>query len=165
MPELASLSPRRDRSRTIGRSDDCTLPRFHAYVCSDTLITRHSLPGPPLSARNAITELRAHNVTVAVGVNEAWMVRNTRFDVAWVGLRPVIVLGGALTDVWRACRRLSSRAGRSPKRMRSRSRRRTWRTCWGSRRTSCRATWSRRVAETCSTSARSWRSCLPGAAS
>ncbi|KAI0635342.1 carbohydrate esterase family 9 protein [Trametes polyzona] len=47
---------------------------------------RRLLPGPPLSERNALAELRAHNVTVAVGVNEAWMVRNTRFDVAWAAL-------------------------------------------------------------------------------
>ncbi|KAL1938740.1 hypothetical protein VTO73DRAFT_11343 [Trametes versicolor] len=54
---------------------------------------RRLLPGPPLSARNAITELRAHNVTVAVGVNEAWMVRNARFDVAWAALES----GGAIS--------------------------------------------------------------------
>ncbi|KAI0828485.1 carbohydrate esterase family 9 protein [Trametes gibbosa] len=47
---------------------------------------RRFLPGPPLSERNALAELRAHNVTVAVGVNEAWMARNARFDIAWAAL-------------------------------------------------------------------------------
>ncbi|KAJ2989664.1 hypothetical protein NUW54_g8708 [Trametes sanguinea] len=43
------------------------------------------LPGPPLSQKSALVELLAHNVTVGVGVTEAWEARNTRFDVAWVG--------------------------------------------------------------------------------
>ncbi|KAI0761058.1 hypothetical protein BD413DRAFT_486566, partial [Trametes elegans] len=44
------------------------------------------LPGPPLSEKNALTTLLAHNVTVAVGVREAWEARNTRLDVAWAAL-------------------------------------------------------------------------------
>ncbi|KAI0643981.1 carbohydrate esterase family 9 protein [Trametes meyenii] len=47
---------------------------------------RRLLPGPPLSGRNAVSELLAHNVSVGVGVIEAWQARNTRFDVAWVSL-------------------------------------------------------------------------------
>ncbi|KAI0666496.1 carbohydrate esterase family 9 protein [Trametes maxima] len=47
---------------------------------------RRLLPGPPLSGRNAVSELLAHNVSVGVGVIEAWQARNTRFDVAWVAL-------------------------------------------------------------------------------
>ncbi|KAI0367317.1 carbohydrate esterase family 9 protein [Pilatotrama ljubarskyi] len=47
---------------------------------------RRLLPGPPLSERNALAELLVHNVTVAVGVTEAWMARNTRFDIAWAAL-------------------------------------------------------------------------------
>ncbi|KAH9846908.1 carbohydrate esterase family 9 protein [Lenzites betulinus] len=47
---------------------------------------RRFLPGPPLSERNTLAELRAHNVTVAIGVNEVWMARNTRLDIAWAAL-------------------------------------------------------------------------------
>ncbi|CDO72361.1 hypothetical protein BN946_scf184977.g58 [Trametes cinnabarina] len=43
-------------------------------------------PGPPLSETNAIAVLQAHNVTVGVGVVEAWMARNTRLDIAWAAL-------------------------------------------------------------------------------
>ncbi|KAI0374295.1 composite domain of metallo-dependent hydrolase [Pilatotrama ljubarskyi] len=44
------------------------------------------MPGPPLSETNAIAALLAHNVTVGVGVVEAWMARNTRLDIAWAAL-------------------------------------------------------------------------------
>ncbi|KAI9060397.1 carbohydrate esterase family 9 protein [Trametes sanguinea] len=47
---------------------------------------RRILPGPPLSQRSALVELLAHNVTVGVGVTEAWEARNTRFDIAWAAL-------------------------------------------------------------------------------
>ncbi|KAJ3987627.1 composite domain of metallo-dependent hydrolase [Lentinula detonsa] len=49
---------------------------------------RRMLPGPPLSQHSAISTLLAANVTVGVGVNfdEAWAVRNTRFDVNWAAL-------------------------------------------------------------------------------
>ncbi|KAL1952082.1 hypothetical protein VTO73DRAFT_1231 [Trametes versicolor] len=47
---------------------------------------RRILPGPPLSETNAIAVLLAHNVTVGVGVEEAWMARNTRLDIAWAAL-------------------------------------------------------------------------------
>lgn len=47
---------------------------------------RFSLPGPPLSKKNAVAHLVAHNVTVGLGTEEAWNARNLRFDIAWVGL-------------------------------------------------------------------------------
>ncbi|KAI8995511.1 carbohydrate esterase family 9 protein [Trametes punicea] len=47
---------------------------------------RRIMPGPPLSETNAISALLAHNVTVGVGIVEAWMARNTRFDIAWAAL-------------------------------------------------------------------------------
>ncbi|KAI0639278.1 carbohydrate esterase family 9 protein [Trametes polyzona] len=47
---------------------------------------RRMLPGPPLSETNAIATLLAHNVTVGVGVLEAWQARNTRLDIAWAAL-------------------------------------------------------------------------------
>jgi hypothetical protein len=43
-----------------------------------------SLPGPPLTQKNAVTALIAHNVTVGVGIEEQWSSRNVRFDIAWV---------------------------------------------------------------------------------
>ncbi|OBZ68120.1 hypothetical protein A0H81_11871 [Grifola frondosa] len=48
--------------------------------------SRRILPGPPLTETNAIAVLLAHNVTVAIGVRDAWMARNTRFDAAWAAL-------------------------------------------------------------------------------
>ncbi|KAH9898533.1 carbohydrate esterase family 9 protein [Cubamyces lactineus] len=47
---------------------------------------RRIMPGPPLSETNAVAVLLAHNVTVGVGVVEAWMARNTRLDIAWAAL-------------------------------------------------------------------------------
>ncbi|KAI0778058.1 carbohydrate esterase family 9 protein [Trametes elegans] len=47
---------------------------------------RRILPGPPLSGTNAVATLLAHNVTVGVGVVEAWMARNTRLDIGWAAL-------------------------------------------------------------------------------
>ncbi|EIW82936.1 carbohydrate esterase family 9 protein [Coniophora puteana RWD-64-598 SS2] len=44
---------------------------------------RRILPGPPLTERSAISTLIEHNVTVGVGVLEAWDARNARFDLAW----------------------------------------------------------------------------------
>ena len=43
-----------------------------------------SLPGLPLSQKSSIQMLLEQNVTVGVGIEEAWSARNTRFDVAWV---------------------------------------------------------------------------------
>lgn len=48
--------------------------------------TRRILPGVPLSESNAVATLLAHNVTVAIGVHEGWMARNTRWDAAWIAL-------------------------------------------------------------------------------
>ncbi|TEB38238.1 composite domain of metallo-dependent hydrolase [Coprinellus micaceus] len=47
---------------------------------------RRILPGPPLSENNAAALLLAHNVTVALGVEEQWQSRNLRFDVGWTAI-------------------------------------------------------------------------------
>ncbi|KAI0266870.1 carbohydrate esterase family 9 protein [Gloeopeniophorella convolvens] len=47
---------------------------------------RRVLPGPPLSEDTEIALLLAHNVTVGIGIEEAWSARNTRFDVGWAAL-------------------------------------------------------------------------------
>lgn len=44
------------------------------------------LPGHPLSAESSIETLLAHNVTVGIGIEEAWSARNTRFDLAWAAI-------------------------------------------------------------------------------
>jgi hypothetical protein len=51
----------------------------------------HRLPGPPLSKETEIALFLAHNVTVGIGIEEAWSARNTRFDVGWVRV-PIILL-------------------------------------------------------------------------
>ena len=43
-----------------------------------------SLPGPPLSEDSLITTLLSKGVNVAIGTVDAFAVRNTRFEVAWV---------------------------------------------------------------------------------
>lgn len=49
-----------------------------------TLYACFSLPGPPLTEEGSIAKLIAHNVTVGLGIEEAWSARNTRFDAALV---------------------------------------------------------------------------------
>ncbi|KAF8322076.1 hypothetical protein DL93DRAFT_2071836 [Clavulina sp. PMI_390] len=44
------------------------------------------LPGPPLSAQSSVGVLTDANVTVAIGIEEGWQARNTRFDLAWAAL-------------------------------------------------------------------------------
>ena len=44
----------------------------------------HSMPGHPLSEESSVQILLRHNVTVGIGIEEAWSARNTRFDIAWV---------------------------------------------------------------------------------
>lgn len=44
------------------------------------------VPGHPLSAESSIEILLAHNVTVGIGIEEAWSARNTRFDLAWAAI-------------------------------------------------------------------------------
>ncbi|KAH7106007.1 hypothetical protein BKA62DRAFT_766461 [Auriculariales sp. MPI-PUGE-AT-0066] len=56
--------------------------------------TVRMLPGPLLSKRTAVQVLLDHGVTVGLGVEDAWMARNTRFDVAWAALET----GGALSQ-------------------------------------------------------------------
>ncbi|PPQ65659.1 hypothetical protein CVT26_000291 [Gymnopilus dilepis] len=48
--------------------------------------SRRILPGPPLTQDNAFALLRAHNVTVGIGIEEQWSSRNIRFDIAWAAL-------------------------------------------------------------------------------
>jgi hypothetical protein len=43
-----------------------------------------SLPGPPLSNDTALTVLLGNGVVVGLGVPEAELARNARFDMAWV---------------------------------------------------------------------------------
>ncbi|VDB95544.1 unnamed protein product [Peniophora sp. CBMAI 1063] len=48
--------------------------------------SRRIMPGPPISQASALKTLRAHGVTVAIGCNEAWKARNTRFELGWAAL-------------------------------------------------------------------------------
>ncbi|KAH9935457.1 composite domain of metallo-dependent hydrolase [Fomitopsis serialis] len=47
---------------------------------------RRIMPGLPLSETNAITALTGNNVTVGIGIEEAWQARNTRWDASWAAL-------------------------------------------------------------------------------
>ncbi|OCH94314.1 hypothetical protein OBBRIDRAFT_823596 [Obba rivulosa] len=47
---------------------------------------RRILPGPPLTNDTALVTLLEHKVTVAIGNQEAWQARTTRFDAAWAAL-------------------------------------------------------------------------------
>ncbi|EMD40502.1 hypothetical protein CERSUDRAFT_121244 [Gelatoporia subvermispora B] len=47
---------------------------------------RRILPGPPLTNDTALAVLLDHKVKVAIGNQEAWQARNTRFDIAWAAL-------------------------------------------------------------------------------
>ncbi|KAG5639405.1 hypothetical protein H0H81_002937 [Sphagnurus paluster] len=49
--------------------------------------SRRILPGAPLTEQNAVAVLTANNVTVGLGVEEAWAARNLRFDVGWSALQ------------------------------------------------------------------------------
>ncbi|KAI0789155.1 carbohydrate esterase family 9 protein [Abortiporus biennis] len=44
------------------------------------------LPGPPLSELSSVAYLLSYNVTVGVGIEEAWSARNTRFDLGWLAI-------------------------------------------------------------------------------
>jgi hypothetical protein len=55
----------------------------------------HRLPGPPLSKETEIALFLAHNVTVGIGIEEAWSARNTRFDVGWVRVQIICSLNSA----------------------------------------------------------------------
>jgi len=56
---------------------------------------RRMLPGPPLSKETEITLFLQHNVTVGIGIEEAWSARNTRFDVGWAALEA----GGRISKI------------------------------------------------------------------
>lgn len=47
---------------------------------------RRILPGPPLTKKNALSILLANNITVGFGIQEKWMARNLRFDLAWAAI-------------------------------------------------------------------------------
>lgn len=47
---------------------------------------RRILPGLPLTKKSSLLTLLAHNVTVGIGIEEAWSARNTRFDLAWLAI-------------------------------------------------------------------------------
>ncbi|EMD37373.1 hypothetical protein CERSUDRAFT_114046 [Gelatoporia subvermispora B] len=44
------------------------------------------MPGHPLSEQSSLEVLLAHNVTVGIGIEEAWSARNTRFDIGWAAI-------------------------------------------------------------------------------
>ncbi|KAI0074160.1 carbohydrate esterase family 9 protein [Panus rudis PR-1116 ss-1] len=47
---------------------------------------RRILPGPPLTQESSLLTLLKHNVTVGIGIEEAWSARNTRFDLGWAAI-------------------------------------------------------------------------------
>ena len=49
------------------------------------------LPGKPLTEKNALSLLMEHGVTVGFGVQEKWMARNLRFDLAWVCILRLLI--------------------------------------------------------------------------
>ena len=51
------------------------------------LTHRLRLPGKPLTDKNALLVLLENGVTVGFGVQEKWMARNLRFDLAWACIR------------------------------------------------------------------------------
>ncbi|QRV94368.1 carbohydrate esterase family 9 protein [Ceratobasidium sp. AG-Ba] len=54
------------------------------------------IPGPPLSKDSLISVLVKANVTVGVGVVEAWEARNARFDIAWRIMKAALESDGQL---------------------------------------------------------------------
>lgn len=60
------------------------LVRLLIYEGIDLCLCLRSIPGPPLTKDSLISLLIKANVTVGVGVVEAWEARNARFDIAWV---------------------------------------------------------------------------------
>ena len=51
-----------------------------------------SLPGHPLSEKSSVEVLVKNNVTVGIGIQEAWAARNTRFDIAWVRRNTSVIM-------------------------------------------------------------------------
>ncbi|EKM54380.1 uncharacterized protein PHACADRAFT_123385 [Phanerochaete carnosa HHB-10118-sp] len=47
---------------------------------------RRILAGRPLSEESSIQVLLKHNVTVGIGIKEAWDARNTRLDIGWLAI-------------------------------------------------------------------------------
>lgn len=48
------------------------------------ILTPGRLPGPPLTNESTLVTLIDNGVKVGVGITEAWMAPNTRFDLSWV---------------------------------------------------------------------------------
>ncbi len=46
--------------------------------------TRRIMAGPPVTEQSLVSYLADHGVTVALGINEEWAARNTRYEAAWV---------------------------------------------------------------------------------
>ncbi|KAF8630669.1 hypothetical protein AX15_002817 [Amanita polypyramis BW_CC] len=57
--------------------------------------SRRILPGPPLTEKNALMHLLENNIIVGFGVQEKWMARNLRFDLAWAAIEEY----GKISDV------------------------------------------------------------------
>ncbi|KAN0129749.1 carbohydrate esterase family 9 protein [Lactarius tabidus] len=89
---------------------------------------RRMIPGPPLSEETEIALFLAHNVTVGIGIEEAWSARNTRFDVGWAALEAggriskvqalalastnlEVLLGGDVEGAWRTSDLVATHGG------------------------------------------------------
>ncbi|KAF8305034.1 hypothetical protein DL93DRAFT_2172819, partial [Clavulina sp. PMI_390] len=57
-----------------------------ARTFPETWDQKRHLPGPPLTPQSSIGVLTSANITVAIGVEEGWEARSTRFDLAWAAL-------------------------------------------------------------------------------
>jgi hypothetical protein len=69
-------------SSNMGSSADVRSTSYLSNRSSDVLSNR--LAGPPLTNDTNLVSLIENQVTVAIGVPEAWAARNARFDIAWV---------------------------------------------------------------------------------
>lgn len=57
----------------------------HPSPFLNSALTRSDrLPGPPLTNDSTLVTLIDNGVTVGVGITDAWMAPNTRFDLSWV---------------------------------------------------------------------------------
>jgi hypothetical protein len=98
-------------SINVGSPEDVRNDLIVSDRNSDALSNR--LAGPPLTNNNLVS-LMENQVTVAVGVPDAWAARNARFDIAWVRCFksiPIIVLTGIFSGkvgVQRTDRRTAS---------------------------------------------------------
>jgi len=89
---------------------------------------RRVLPGPPLSKETEIALFLTHNITVGIGIEEAWSARNTLFDVGWAALEAggriskvqalalastnlEVLLGGDVEGAWRISDLVAAQGG------------------------------------------------------